>query len=111
MAAFAAPAPLAGLPSTYGRAKMRRFSVAMALTLVGVSALGAQEPIWYAVDLANAPHHEARITVTFPELDEGTLELTWNGRDAEGAALPAGVYFVRAEVDGVVSTQRVTFLR
>jgi hypothetical protein len=43
--------------------------------------------------------------------DEGILPVTWNGRDAKGSALPAGVYFVRAQAAGVVSTQRVTLLR
>ncbi|MGH2571066.1 MAG: FlgD immunoglobulin-like domain containing protein, partial [bacterium] len=43
--------------------------------------------------------------------EEGTHPIAWNGRDAEGSPLPAGVYFVRAEADGSVSTQRVTLLR
>jgi glucose/arabinose dehydrogenase len=43
--------------------------------------------------------------------DEGAHPVSWNGRDAEGQALPAGVYFVRAVAGGAVSTQRVTLLR
>jgi glucose/arabinose dehydrogenase len=43
--------------------------------------------------------------------DEGTLPVSWNGRDARGTALPSGVYFIRAEADGIVSTRRVTLLR
>lgn len=52
---------------------LTRLAVGMLAT---VAAVQAQEPVWYSVDLANAAHHEARITVTFPDLPEaGTLEL------------------------------------
>jgi glucose/arabinose dehydrogenase len=43
--------------------------------------------------------------------EEGAHALAWNGRAADGSPLPAGVYFVRAEAEGVVSTQRVTLIR
>ncbi len=48
----------------------------LAVTLLCAARVGAQEPVWYEVDLANAAHHEARITVTFPDLPAaGTLQL------------------------------------
>lgn len=48
----------------------------LAALVLSAGPLRAQEPVWYTVDLANAVHHEARISVTFPDLPEaGTLEL------------------------------------
>ncbi len=41
----------------------------------------------------------------------GTRRLAWDGRDAGGRAVPAGVYFVRAGLDGQASTQPVTVVR
>ncbi len=41
----------------------------------------------------------------------GDATLRWNGRDHDGNAVPAGVYFVRARVGERVFTQRVTRLR
>jgi flagellar hook assembly protein FlgD len=36
---------------------------------------------------------------------------SWNGRDAAGRKVPAGVYFYRLEVEGVVETKRLTLVR
>ncbi len=41
----------------------------------------------------------------------GPREAAWDGRDARGRALAAGVYFVRLETAGAERTRRVTVLR
>lgn len=35
----------------------------------------------------------------------------WDGRDAKGKAVPAGVYLVRLESAGAVSTQKLVIVR
>ena len=37
----------------------------------------------------------------------GRQVVTWDGRDARGAALPAGIYFARLAFDGHVETQKL----
>ena len=41
----------------------------------------------------------------------GAHEVRWDGRDARGRAIGAGVYFLRLDVDGVVRSERVQRLR
>jgi len=46
-----------------------------------------------------------------PNLD-GTLELDWDGTDAEGRAVPAGVYFWTVDPDGdIAGTMRARLVR
>ena len=40
----------------------------------------------------------------------GAAEFVWNGRDASNATVASGVYLVRARVDGIVSSLRVTLV-
>jgi len=35
------------------------------------------------------------------ERGAGEAELVWDGRDASGSAMPAGIYFARFRLDGV----------
>jgi hypothetical protein len=44
-------------------------------------------------------------------LPAGTSSLPWDGRDAGGRALPAGVYFYRLELDGAIKSGRMLLLR
>lgn len=44
------------------------------------------------------------------ELPAGTREYRWDGRDAQGRALPAGVYLLRASAPGAVRVRRVVWL-
>ena len=41
----------------------------------------------------------------------GPASVSWSGRDASGRALANGVYFLRLEGDGFVSSKKVTILR
>jgi flagellar hook assembly protein FlgD len=41
----------------------------------------------------------------------GPHEIAWDGRDAQGAAAAAGVYFAQLRVAGVERGQRVVFVR
>jgi glucose/arabinose dehydrogenase len=41
----------------------------------------------------------------------GGLPLRWLGRDTQGRPLPAGVYFLRAEVGATTATKRMTLIR
>lgn len=45
------------------------------------------------------------------ELAAGTHRVAWDGRDAHGRALPAGVYFVRLRLDGESRQGRLVFRR
>ncbi len=40
-----------------------------------------------------------------------TRSVVWNGRDAHGARLPAGVYFYRVEANGDAATGKITLVR
>lgn len=44
-------------------------------------------------------------------LTEGGRELTWDGRDDDGAPLPSGVYVARLSTDGALRTERLTLVR
>jgi flagellar hook assembly protein FlgD len=44
------------------------------------------------------------------ELPGGAQPLTWDGRDDRGRAMPAGVYFARAEWQGRAVTGKVVYL-
>lgn len=44
-------------------------------------------------------------------LPAGASSLEWDGRDAGGRAMPAGVYFYRLQVDGAVKSGRMLLLR
>jgi hypothetical protein len=41
----------------------------------------------------------------------GRHELRWDGRDARGAAVPSGVYFLRLESGGTVRAHRMVRVR
>jgi flagellar hook assembly protein FlgD len=41
----------------------------------------------------------------------GAHRAAWDGRDEGGAPLPAGVYFVRLEGQGIDAVRKVTLLR
>ncbi len=50
-------------------------------------------------------------TLADGHLAADTHELAWDGRDAAGADMPTGVYFVRAAGDGVSLTKKMVLLR
>ena len=50
-------------------------------------------------------------TVFDGPLAAGQRELAWDGRDAAGATVPAGLYFIGARVEGRVYSVRVTRVR
>lgn len=41
----------------------------------------------------------------------GALEVVWDGRDERGYAVPGGVYFCRARVNGVTATRKLVLIR
>jgi hypothetical protein len=43
--------------------------------------------------------------------DQGTHTVTWDGRDADGRDVPAGIYFIRAASGGQSATLRVCVLQ
>ena len=45
------------------------------------------------------------------ELPPAGASLTWDGRDASGRPVPAGIYFVRARHDGRTENVRLVKLR
>ncbi|HRX52498.1 MAG TPA: FlgD immunoglobulin-like domain containing protein [Candidatus Krumholzibacteria bacterium] len=44
-------------------------------------------------------------------LAAGRVELTWDGRDGDGRALPSGVYMARLRTDGAASSRRLVLAR
>ncbi len=54
---------------------MRVTTLAAALLLTTAIPGAAQAPIRYEISFPNAVHHEAQVTVVFPDLNPGTLEL------------------------------------
>jgi len=50
-------------------------------------------------------------TLVQESLPAGFHETTWNGRDANGRLVPSGVYFVRAETGGAITTRKLTVVR
>ena len=54
---------------------MRRSALILALFLLPTTRAAAQAPVRYEIAFPNAVHHEAEITVTFPELGPGPLEI------------------------------------
>lgn len=44
-------------------------------------------------------------------LPTGAYALTWNGRDAQGRAMPSGTYVVRLETESGVETRKVMLIR
>lgn len=53
----------------------------------------------------------AQVLVAGEFLAAGRHEAVWNGRDASGRSLSAGVYVCRLEVAGHVATERLTLLK
>jgi hypothetical protein len=45
------------------------------------------------------------------EFGAGRHDVTWNGRDADGRPVPAGIYFYRLEAGGSTSTRKMIVLR
>jgi flagellar hook assembly protein FlgD len=41
----------------------------------------------------------------------GSHSIEWDGKDQTGEAVPSGVYFVRAEIDGRAVTGKVSVVR
>ena len=41
----------------------------------------------------------------------GTHEVTWNGRDSAGHAVPAGIYFLRLETPEIMQVRQITLLK
>ena len=50
-------------------------------------------------------------SLTRGSLEPGRYSFEWNGRDEQGVALPAGVYFIRLIAPGLAATQRLVLLR
>jgi hypothetical protein len=48
-----------------------------------------------------------RVRFSDTALPTGTMRLSWNGRDAAGRALPAGVYVARIEAAGISAVRKI----
>lgn len=48
---------------------------------------------------------------TFRQLETERFNLAWNGRDADGVALPSGVYFLAVRLDYATDVVKVTLVR
>jgi predicted metalloprotease with PDZ domain len=75
-----------------------RAAAAAALLLIPARAL-AQRPVEYEIAFPNAVHHEAEVTVTFPDLPAGALEVRMSRASPGRYALhefAKNVYAVRA---------------
>ncbi len=54
---------------------MRFSTLTTALILLAAPGLSAQAPVRYQISFPNRVHHEAEVTVVFPDLNPGTLEV------------------------------------
>ena len=52
-----------------------------------------------------------RVLVAGEQRGAGRHEVTWNGKDASGRAVAAGVYFCRLAADGFYETLRMTLVK
>ena len=50
-------------------------------------------------------------TLVEESLPAGIHQATWNGRDARSRLVPSGVYFVKAETAGSITTRKLTIVR
>ncbi len=51
------------------------------------------------------------ITLMRGEQEAGQHRVTWNGRNAAGQSVSAGVYFYRLEAGGLQQTRRMTLIK
>jgi glucose/arabinose dehydrogenase len=52
-----------------------------------------------------------REVLSYAQRPAGPVEVAWDGRDAAGLRVPAGLYMARLSVDGVSSARRLALLR
>ncbi|MEO5988281.1 MAG: FlgD immunoglobulin-like domain containing protein, partial [Candidatus Eisenbacteria bacterium] len=78
-----------------------RGTVSFALLLPGAGSV--------RVDVLDVSGRRVR-TLMAEQATAGSRSLVWDGRDARGASLPAGVYLVRAQSGATVSSRRVVLL-
>ena len=50
-------------------------------------------------------------TLVDDRLPAGSTTISWQARDGAGASMPSGVYFLRIEVGGLASTQKIVLLK
>ena len=50
-------------------------------------------------------------TLVDRSLDEGTHDIDWNGRGANGVQAASGIYFYKLRTDGEVLTRKMVLLR
>lgn len=91
-----ARAPLTAFPNPFTTATRAEFR------------LDAAHPV--VVDVRDV-HGRCVVTLLDAALEAGTHSVPWNGRDAGGGRVPAGVYFVRVDAGGDVRSRRVVHLR
>jgi hypothetical protein len=113
--------------ATHGRSQWK---LNLAALPVAVGPTAAPPRIRLAAPAPNPSRGAARLALTLPrpasvrvevfdatgrlvrglfsgETGAGPLPLTWDGRDARGRRVSAGVYFVRAMAEGATATQRL----
>ncbi len=94
--AAAVRAPLTAFPNPFTAATRAEFR------------LDTARPV--RVDVRDV-HGRAVVTLLDGALEAGAHSVAWNGRDARGGRVPAGVYFVRVDAGGDVQSKRVVHLR
>jgi flagellar hook assembly protein FlgD len=51
-----------------------------------------------------------REVLSYAHRPAGPVEVAWDGRDAAGLRVPAGLYVARLSVDGIASVRRLALL-
>jgi hypothetical protein len=68
---------------------------------------GVSAPQW----VATVGDASGRLVRILTGGNDGTGNLRWDGRDANGRAAPSGVYFIRLQADGQSATAKVHLIR
>ena len=74
----------------------------------GVEATAAGE---LKVEVFDATGRLVRTLVPGEAIAAGRRDLTWDGHNASGSPSPSGIYFLRAEMNSMAMTQRVSLVR
>ncbi|MDP6530152.1 MAG: FlgD immunoglobulin-like domain containing protein [Gemmatimonadota bacterium] len=63
------------------------------------------------LDILDPAGRRVRVLVESPSTGPGSHRVVWDGRDAHGRTVPAGVYLARLVADGIPTTRKLVLIR
>ncbi len=98
-----------GLPADVTRPRVRLTGLSPARSRVGLSV---ELPTTMRVELSVCDVSGRRVkTLVDGDLPAGSSELSWDGKDGNGARAGSGVYFVSLQAAGTLRSVRVALIR